>query len=85
MDVPSVVRLKTNNFPGWIARIDGRSEAISSDNDGVQVLLVQPGVHQIEVLFVSTRPRTLGAALSSVGFMTMAGLIGFEYIKARAK
>lgn len=85
VDVPSVVRLKTYNFPGWTARIDGQSAAISSDSDGVQILHVEQGVHNIEVSFGNTRPRTLGAALTSVALFMMAGLIGFEYFRKRAK
>lgn len=84
VDVPSVVRLKTYNFPGWAAEIDGRSTQISSDKDGVQVIPVQPGVHKIEVSFDNTRPRTLGAALTCVAIIAMLGLMGFEFVKRHA-
>ena len=81
VEAPSTVRLKTYNFPGWAARIDGRAAEVSSDSDGVQILHVEPGVHQIEVSFTSTPPRMLGAALTITAFMAIVALIGFDYFQ----
>lgn len=74
LDQPSEVRIKTYNFPGWIAHIDGQRVPISSDNDGVQVISVPPGIHKIETDFVNTPPRTAGTLLSGVGVLLILGL-----------
>ena len=77
------MRLKTYNFPGWKARIDGRPAAMSNDSDGIQTISVQPGVHKIEVWFGSTPPRMLGAALTMVAMIAIAALIAFEFYHKR--
>ncbi len=71
---PSTVRLKTYNFPGWTARIDGEVATLSKDRDGVQVIEVPPGIHKLEVSFINTLPRTLGTILSGLGFLIIIGL-----------
>ena len=83
VDVPSVVRLKTYNFPGWTARIDGQPASLSSDSGGVQILSVQPGVHNIEVLFKNTPPRTLGAALTAMAIVMIASLLVLNNVQKR--
>ncbi|HTG18178.1 MAG TPA: 6-pyruvoyl-tetrahydropterin synthase-related protein, partial [Blastocatellia bacterium] len=55
---PSRVRLKTYNFPGWVARVDGQPAPMLSDQDGIQVVEVPEGVHKIEIWFSNTLPRT---------------------------
>jgi uncharacterized membrane protein len=68
------VRLKTYNFPGWIALVDGEPTPMLSDQDGVQVVEVSAGAHLIEVSFVNTPTRTLGASLSALGLLVAIGL-----------
>ncbi|HSE37856.1 MAG TPA: 6-pyruvoyl-tetrahydropterin synthase-related protein [Blastocatellia bacterium] len=85
VDVPSEVRLKTYNFPGWTAQIDGQPAPISSDSDGIQILEVQPGVHKIEVFFKNTPPRTLGAVLTATATLVIAALLGFESFQKRRR
>ena len=71
---PSTVRLKTYNFPGWSARLDGQKVAITSDLDGVQTIAVPPGQHGLEVSFRQTLPRTIGTILSAMSVLAMIGL-----------
>ena len=77
----SRVRLKTYNFPGWIARVDGEPTPMISDEDGVQVVEVSSGVHLIEVSFVNTPIRTVGALLSALGLLVAIGLAARETIR----
>jgi hypothetical protein len=72
---PSTVRLKTYNFPGWTARIDGVPAPVNSDKDGAQVISIPAGMHIIETSFENTPPRTIGAASTIIGFMLAFGLI----------
>ncbi|MFY9609843.1 MAG: 6-pyruvoyl-tetrahydropterin synthase-related protein, partial [Blastocatellia bacterium] len=84
VDQPSEVRLKTYHFPGWVGRIDGQSVQISSDVDGAQLISVPPGIHKIEMDFVDTVPRRLGALSFCFGLTTIAGLLTLDYRKRRA-
>ena len=82
---PSRVRLKTYNFPGWEARVDGQPALMLSDKDGVQVVEVSAGLHRIEVSFVNTPTRTLGTLLSALGLIGALGLAALHRIrKSRA-
>jgi len=80
---PSELRLKTYNFPGWTARIDGAVVPMLSDRDGVQQLEVPPGIHRIQVSFENTLPRTAGTALSGLALLILPGLVVFDYAKGR--
>jgi len=71
---PSVVRLKTYNFPGWAARIDGQVAPLVSDADGVQTVSIPPGSHVIETRFENTLPRSAGAMLTLIGLLAVVGL-----------
>jgi 6-pyruvoyl-tetrahydropterin synthase-like protein len=75
VDQPSEIRLKTYNFPGWTARIDGNVVPLLSDPDGVQQIAVPPGIHNIQTSFENTLPRTAGAVLSALGLILVVGLI----------
>jgi hypothetical protein len=78
---PSRVRLKTYNFPGWIALVDGKSTPMLSDQDGIQVVEVPEGVHKIETWFSNTLPRTAGALLSALGLLAVIGLAAIDRIR----
>lgn len=73
-DRVTTARLKTYNFPGWTARIDGKMVPMSSDGDGIQQVEVPPGIHTIEASFENTLPMTAGGVLSAVGLLAIAGL-----------
>jgi 6-pyruvoyl-tetrahydropterin synthase-like protein len=73
-DQPSKVRFKTYNFPGWTARVNGQKTNISSDEDGAQLIDVPAGLSSIEVSLENTPPRTLGGALTIIGFLATLGL-----------
>ena len=81
LDQPSEVRIKTYNFPGWAATVDGEKVSLSSDKDGVQVVSVPPGIHKIESSFVNTLPRTAGTLLSALGLLAVVGLAVLDRVK----
>ena len=78
-EVPSVLRLKTYNFPGWKAEVNGKDAKLMSDSEGIQILPLEPGIHQIKVSFTNTPPRTIGSVLSGIAFLVVLILIGFDY------
>ena len=83
VDQPSDVRLKTYNFPGWKARIDGNVVPLLSDEDGVQQVAVPPGIHNIQTTFESTFPRTAGTLLSILGLTMVVGLTIVDRLQKR--
>jgi hypothetical protein len=82
---PSVVRLKTYDFPGWRAEVNGQEAKLMRDRDGVQILALDPGIYQIKVAFVNTPPRTAGTTLSSFSLLLIVGLIGFDYYRRKKR
>lgn len=72
---PAVVRLRTYNFPGWTAAVDGRATTIESDPDGVQTVAVPAGDHRIEITFRSTGLQKAGAAISALGVLAILALL----------
>ena len=81
VEEPSRVRLKTYNFPGWVAQVDGTPVPILDDKDGAQIVEVAPGIHRIQTSFVNTPPRTAGAALSMAAVVLILGLVVFDYVR----
>ncbi|HSB10359.1 MAG TPA: 6-pyruvoyl-tetrahydropterin synthase-related protein [Blastocatellia bacterium] len=79
LEAASVVRLKTYNFPGWTARIDGQAASILSDGNGVQTISVPPGTHRIEVSFRNSPVRAAGLEFSGLALVAIIALIVFDY------
>ena len=81
---PTILKLRTYNFPGWEARVDGQPAKILSDAVGGQVVNLDiPGEHTVEVFFVNTVPRSLGGALTGAGFLLICGLTGLDLVRRR--
>jgi hypothetical protein len=82
---PSRVRLKTYNYRGWTATLDGQPAKIESDSDGIQTLDLPAGPHTIETSFRNTWPRTAGRVISLVGLAAIISLaIRGRRVKATA-
>lgn len=71
---PCFLRLKTYNFPGWTARLDGQPAPLLTDHNGVQLVQLPAGIHRLEVAFVNTLPRTLGAILFGISLFAIVAL-----------
>ncbi|MBI3654735.1 MAG: glycosyltransferase family 39 protein [Acidobacteria bacterium] len=74
VSTPVTVRLKTYNFLGWSARLDGQPVTLASDPDGVQFVAVPAGEHRLEVSFGNTAARTLGASITGFAALLIVGL-----------
>ena len=73
-NVPATIRLKTYYFPGWAATVDGQPTPLLRDHDGVQLVNVAPGIHQVQVSYATTFPRGLANAASVAGLLFIIGL-----------
>jgi hypothetical protein len=67
--VQNFLRLRSYYFPGWIARIDDHPAKMIGDGAGMQLILVPPGKHKVEVFLVDTPARTFGALCSAFGLV----------------
>ncbi len=61
-------------YPGWRARIDGTVTPVIPTDIALQGVPIPPGEHTVVFEFVPSSLR-LGAALSLVGMLTIAGLL----------
>lgn len=77
---PSRVRLKTYNFPGWVARVDDKPAPMLSDNDGIQIVEVPAGIHVVQAAFTNTAPRIAGALLTAIGLLGVIGLAAVDRV-----
>jgi uncharacterized protein YqgC (DUF456 family) len=80
---PAILKLRTYNFPGWEARVDGQPKQILSDATGAQIVDILPGQHTVEVSFVNTPPRTLGGVLTGAAFLLICGLVSPDLVRRR--
>jgi len=79
------LRLKTYNFPGWQATLDGEPVPILSDPNGTQVIRLPAGTHKVTTKFTNTPPRILGAILFWIGLLTIIGLTVIGKRRAKAQ
>ena len=68
------LRLKTYNFPGWQATLDGEPVPIFSDPNGTQVIRIPAGKHKVTSRFANTPPRIIGGVLFWLGVFVIVGL-----------
>lgn len=72
---PATLALRLVNYPAWRAVVNGRNGPIRARVGTAQMLLAVPaGKSFIQVRFVRTLDRTLGAALSILGLAACGGL-----------
>ncbi|MBS1238505.1 MAG: hypothetical protein H6R39_165 [Deltaproteobacteria bacterium] len=74
-----VLRIRTFNFPGWKAYLDGREIGIKSeDKTGMILVDVPEGTHRIKLVFEDTAVRFYGKVVSllSVLSLLLFGLLG---------
>ncbi|HVF90650.1 MAG TPA: 6-pyruvoyl-tetrahydropterin synthase-related protein [Blastocatellia bacterium] len=71
---PGFLRLKTYNYPGWVAKIDGKPVEVKTDLYGSQMVEMPSGEHDVEVSFVNTMPRTTGTIVSGLALLAIVGL-----------
>lgn len=77
--------VRTFNFPGWIARVDGKMAVTGSYPElGAIELPLAAGTHSIELEFVDTPPRQLGNLITIVSFMLLLAVLTIAGLRARS-
>jgi len=70
------LRIRTFNFPGWTAHINGIPALIKSE-DGTKAILVNvpKGNHLLELSFRDTPVRLLGKIISLLSFIIFSAIL----------
>lgn len=77
LSAPARVLIRTFNFPGWTATVNGEvAQVITGDELGDIVLELPEGQHSINLVFADTRPRRAGRIIS-YGALAAVALLGF--------
>ena len=84
LTVPDRVRIRTFNYPGWKATVDGREVSIKTDDElGIMVLDLSAGPHRIVLDYVDTPARRKGTVITIAAALLMAGLVSATFIFPR--
>jgi hypothetical protein len=75
MTTPGVVQVNFFYFPGWDVTVDGLPAQTRPSPTGAILVDVGVGRHAIDARFGDTPPRTLGALISGVMLIIVAGLL----------
>jgi hypothetical protein len=67
--VKSILALRTLYFPGWVARVDGRTVRTSPANGGHMELTVEPGDKSLSLTLEDTTARRWGRIASAGGLV----------------
>jgi hypothetical protein len=75
---PALLVLSQMDYPGWQARVDGKSVPVLRANYAFQAIAVPSGRSTVDLRF---RPRSLqlGATLSALGLLVVAACIGWPW------
>ena len=66
-------------FPGWVVRIDGERTAIAPEPEsGLITFTVPAGEHEVVIRFGTTPLRAVSSAISLIGGLGLAALVGLS-------
>ncbi len=69
---PVVLRIRTFNFPGWKASLDGRDIGIKTeDKTGLILINVPKGIHKVKLVFEDTPVRFYGKVISVLSLLSL--------------
>jgi uncharacterized membrane protein YfhO len=83
-EVPTVLVLSENYYPGWEATLDGQHAPIMLANYLLRAVYVPSGQHQIEMRYRATGARN-GAIISILTLTILIGLFIYGRRTARAR
>jgi hypothetical protein len=71
-------------YPGWEARVDGRSADIHRANGLFRAVSVPEGTHTVEFVYRSS-PLILGGIISLISLLGIAGILVYDAVSHRGK
>lgn len=81
---PLAVRVRTFNFPGWTAYLDGERTPIREEKGTKAILVDVPrGKHMLKLVFEDTPVRFYGKIISAVSLMSILAFMMFDLFKYR--
>lgn len=73
---PLAIRIRTFNFPGWTAYIDGkRSEIATEEGTGTMLVNMPAGNHRLRLIFGDTPARYVGKIVSLSSLIFLSGVL----------
>lgn len=76
--------IRTFNFPGWTATVDGRRVDIATDDEcGDMIIDLPPGSHQVTLDFLDTPARRNGKVITICGMCLSLVLLGAPFANRR--
>jgi hypothetical protein len=68
--------IRTFNFPGWTATVDGKAAAIKTGEDVGDIVIELPaGTHMVTLDYLDTPPRRKGKTISLAALVLLAGTL----------
>ena len=86
VDLPQDDRLivRTFNFPGWTATVDGKPTTIASFPElGAMDIALTAGSHTVELQFLDTPARRHGNLLTLIAFLLLLAIMAIVALKTR--
>ncbi|MGA2182746.1 MAG: hypothetical protein ABSH47_06930 [Bryobacteraceae bacterium] len=78
--------VRTFNYPGWTATLDGHPKPLATDGDTGAILLGVPaGEHVVTLDFVDTPARRLGAGITLLSFLSVLAAVAIGAFARRPK
>jgi hypothetical protein len=78
--------VRTFNYPGWTATLDGRPAPLATDGETGAILLGVPaGEHLVIMDFVDTPARRLGARITLLSFLLVLAALAIGAFAPRPK
>jgi hypothetical protein len=78
--------VRTFNYPGWTASLDGHPAALATDGETGAILLGVPaGEHLVTMDFVDTPARRLGARITLLSFLSVLAALAAGVLAGRRK
>jgi hypothetical protein len=73
------LRLRLFNYPAWKVEVNGQTVRTGAEEETGQMLVpVDAGMNRVEIRFVQTWDRRLGASISVCALILLIGMAGYE-------
>lgn len=79
-----LLTVRTFNYPGWVATLDGRRAAIGTDPEsGAMTFEIPAGEHRLTLEFTNTPPRHAGDWISIVAILVLLAMLAAGFLQRK--